>query len=70
MSEEYWFTDIPGLTYERALRLREDLLPGSPFGVVLLDPSRVMMVRGFDRPSVRVMVESMRAGLSDVGAVA
>ncbi|MGO1975294.1 MAG: hypothetical protein ACTH2Q_20235 [Propionibacteriaceae bacterium] len=62
-NNEYWSIEIPDLTYEQAVRLREHWLPESSIGVLLLDPSRVM-VRGFDRPTVELMVKCLDAGLS------
>ena len=63
MSEEYWSVDLPGLTYQQAVRVRELLLPESPLGVLLLDPAQVM-VRGFDRPTVELMAKCLQAGLA------
>lgn len=60
---ESWSIDIPGLTYERATRIRELLLPESSHGVVLLDPAK-FMVRGFDRPTVELLVKCLEAGLA------
>jgi hypothetical protein len=62
---EYWSIDVPGLTREYAIRFRDAMLPDSPLGVLLLDPSRVM-VRGFDRPTVELMVTCLEAGLATV----
>jgi hypothetical protein len=64
MTDEYWSIDIPGLTYEQAVRFRDVLLPDSPLGVLLLDPSDVM-VRGFDRATVELMVKCVEAGLAE-----
>lgn len=61
--DESWSIDIPGLTYERATRIRELLLPESSHGVVLLDPGK-FMVRGFDRPTVELLVKCLEAGLA------
>jgi len=63
MTEEHWSIDVPDLTYEQAVRLREPFLPESPVGVVLLDPAK-FMVRGFDRPTVELMVKCLEAGLA------
>lgn len=60
---DYWSIDIPGLTYEQAVRARDLLQPDAPFGVVLLDPLQVM-VRGFDRPTVELLVVCLEAGLA------
>lgn len=63
MTGEYWSIDVPGLTQDQAVRFREVLQPEAPYGVVLLDPSKVM-VRGFDRSSVELMVVCLEAGLA------
>lgn len=62
-TNEYWSVDVPGLTLERAVRLRELLMPDSPLGVVLLDPAK-FMVRGFDLPTVELMIKCLHAGLA------
>ena len=64
--DESWSIEIPGLTRERAVELRESLLPDSPFGVVLLDPT-VFMVRGFDRWTAQLMIKCLEAGLASGG---
>lgn len=63
MAEEYWSIDIPGLTREQAVRVRELLLADAPFGVLLLNPAETL-VRGFDRPTVELMVKCLEAGLA------
>jgi len=63
LAEEYWSIDIPGLTREQAVRVRELLLADAPFGVLLLDPAETL-VRGFDRPTVELMVKCLEAGLA------
>ncbi|MBM7790942.1 hypothetical protein [Tenggerimyces flavus] len=63
MSDDYWYIDIPGLSYERAVRIRELLLPDSPFGVLLIDPSKSML-RGYDRAAVELLVKGMEAILA------
>ena len=63
MAEEYWSIDIPGLTHEQAVRVRELLLADAPFGVLLLDPAETL-VRGFDRPTVELMLKCLEAGLA------
>jgi len=65
-NDEYWSIDIPGLAYERAVQLRNSLEDAAPWGVVLLDP-RTNMVRGFDRPTVELLVTCLRAGLATGG---
>ena len=63
MTMEHWSIDIPGLTHEQAIRFRDAMLPESPLGVLLLDPSHVM-VRGFDRPTVELMARCLEAGIA------
>lgn len=62
MTPDYWSIDIPGLSHEQAVRLRDALQPEAPLGVLLLDPSQVM-VRGFDRSSVELMATCLEAGI-------
>lgn len=63
---DYWSVDIPGLTHDQAVRVQETLQPDAPLGVLLLDPSRVM-VRGFDRPTVELLAICLEAGLAAGG---
>lgn len=63
MTDESWSIDVPGLTQERAKQVREWLLPESPHGVVLLDPAK-FMVRGFDRPTVELLIKCLESGLA------
>lgn len=62
MTRGYWHIDIPGLTHELAARFRERLLQESPWGIHLMDPAEAM-VRGYDRPTVELMVKCLEAGL-------
>jgi hypothetical protein len=62
MTDENWALDIPGMTYEQAVRFREVLLPDCPWGVVLIDPA-TFMLRGYDRGAVELMVKCFEAGL-------
>ena len=59
---DYWSLDIPGLTEEDARRLQAAHLDEFPFGVLLLDPS-VVMVRGYDRATVTLLAKCVEAGL-------
>lgn len=63
MGDESWAIDIPGLTYEQAVKLSERLKEEAQWGVVLIDP-RVFMLRGFDRPTVELLASCLRAGLA------
>ena len=64
MIDEFWSIDIPGLTRERAVEIRELLLPNSPFGVELIDPAEFML-RGSDRWTVeRILIKCLEAGLA------
>jgi hypothetical protein len=65
-SDEYWNIDIPGLTKKQARSLQERLAPESKFGVIVTDP-RDLMVRGFDRPTVELLAQCLRAGLAAGG---
>ena len=65
-ADEYWSIDIPGLTQEQALDLRERLGPEFHFGVIVASP-RDFMTRGFDRPTVELLVHCLRAGLAAGG---
>lgn len=59
---EGWSIDIPGLTYDEALRIRDIALADAKYGVLILDPASTM-VRGFDRPTVELLATCLRAGL-------
>lgn len=63
---DYWSVDVPGLTYDQALRIQDALQSEAPLGVLLLDPSRTM-VRGFDRPTVELLAHCLEAGLAAGG---
>lgn len=63
MSSEYWNLDIPGLTQEQALALRERLDPEFELGVIVTDP-RDFMVRGFDRSTVELLAHGLRTALA------
>lgn len=56
VTQEYWSIDIPALTEERAVEIRELLLPDAPFGIVLSDPAK-FMVGGNDRWTVESLVK-------------
>jgi hypothetical protein len=62
-SSEYWSIDIPGLTYEQALRIKEFATRDAEWGVILADP-RTTMVRSFDAATVRLIVRCLIAGLN------
>ncbi len=64
MTNDYWYVDIPGLTQEQAVRFREVLLPDSPLGVVLIDPSK-FMVRGYERSAVELLVKCLDTCLAE-----
>lgn len=57
-SGEYWSIDIPGCTRAQATEARELLLPGAPFGVVLLNPD-AFLLRGFPRTSVELLLKAL-----------
>jgi hypothetical protein len=61
---EGWWIEIPGLTAERAERIREDLLPESPYGVLLIDPN-IVMARGYNRNTVELLARFIEVGLED-----
>lgn len=63
VSDEYWSIDIPGLTEEQALRMREQVLSDAQSGVILSDP-KVWMVRGYDRATVELLRKCLLAGLA------
>jgi hypothetical protein len=63
MRTDSWGIAIPGLTCDKAIEIREKLLPDSRYGVVLLDPKK-FMIDGFDRSTVEVMIKCMQAGLA------
>ncbi len=64
MSGEYWSIDIPGLTEEDALRIRDATIADAPWGVIVLDP-QLTMARGYDRPTVELLAKCLRAGLAN-----
>lgn len=65
-ADEYWSVDIPGLTEDQAVSLRERLAGEFECGVNIASP-RHLMVRGFGRPSVGTLVSGLRAGLAAGG---
>lgn len=67
-ADDYWSIDIPGLTREEAVDLRERLTPKFDHGVIVTSP-RNFMSRNFDRSSVELLAHCLRAGLSAAGLV-
>ena len=65
-ASEYWSLDIPGLTEDQAVSLREGLEGKFDSGVIVSNP-RHFMVRGFDRASVEILATCLRAGLTAGG---
>ena len=63
MRTDAWGIAIPGLTRDKAIEVREKLLPESRYGVVLFDPKK-FMIDAFDRSTVEVMIKCIQAGLA------
>ena len=65
-ADEHWSVDIPGLTEDQAVSLRERLTGEFECDVMVINPRQVM-VRGFPREVVETLVSSLRAGLAAGG---
>jgi hypothetical protein len=64
--EEYWSIDIPGLTEDQARDFHDRLASEFDLGVLVSNPT-VFMTRGFDRATVELLAQCLRAGLEAGG---
>jgi hypothetical protein len=70
MNDEYWSIDLPGLTEQKALQIKDIVAPLVDWGVILLNP-RTSMCRFHDRATVELLVKCLRwaAGSGDLTGV-